>query len=122
MKDRLHNTTMWAIVLEALRDDVVRKRLRLDATRLEILKRSRYVLVTGDIAPEQSDLKGSAPPRPLLRFDASFCDAAFAAVTPEWNPVLAAEIDDGERATAFYRLSALPSYLDKLAEQLDAGQ
>lgn len=120
MKDRLHNVTMWAVLLEALRNDGARRHLRLDATYLETLKRSRYVLVTGDFASEQPDLRGSADPRALLQFDASFCDAAFAAVTPSWNPVLRSEVGEGNRGTAFYRLSALPSYLDQLEGLLDA--
>jgi hypothetical protein len=117
MKDRLHNVTMWAVLLETLRDETARKHLRLDATHLETLKRSRYVLVTGDFAVEQPDLRGSADPRALLQFDASFCDAAFAAVTQAWNPVLASEASE-IRGSAFYRLSALPSYLALLEASL----
>lgn len=117
MKDRLHNVTMWAVLLETLRNEAARKHLRLDATHLETLKRSRYVLVTGDFAVEQPDLRGSADPRALLQFDASFCDAAFAAVTPAWNPVLASAASE-VRGSAFYRLSALPSYLAVLEASL----
>jgi hypothetical protein len=117
MKDRLHNVTMWAVFLEALRNEEARRHLRLDAAHLDTLRRSRYVLVTGDIAEQQPDLRGSADPRALLQFDASFCDAAFAAVTPEWNSTLKSEVD-GVRESAFYRLSALPSYLDELEAAL----
>ncbi|HST34831.1 MAG TPA: hypothetical protein VLJ80_15075 [Solirubrobacteraceae bacterium] len=121
MKDRLHNVTMWAVLLETLRDEAARKHLRLDASHLETLKRSRYVLVTGDFAEEQPDLRGGADPRALLQFDASFCDAAFAAVTPEWNSSLKTEVTS-VRETAFYRLSALPGYLDALEVLIESGQ
>jgi hypothetical protein len=69
------------------------------------------VLITGDLAVEQPDLRGSADARALLQFDASFCDAAFVAVTPEWNSTLKSAVVAGVRESAFYRLSALPSYL-----------
>ena len=120
MKDRLHNVTMWALLLEVLRDEVARSRLCLDAAHLDTLKRSKYVLVTGDFATEQPDLRGDGDPRALLQFDASFCDAAFAAVTPEWNPGLASDVTE-VRETAFYRLSALPRYLEALENALEAG-
>lgn len=113
MKDRLHNVTMWAVLLETLRDEVAREHLRLNAAHLSTLKKSRYILITGDFAVEQPDLKGDGDPRALLQFDASFCDAAFAAVTPEWNPGLASTVTK-VRETAFYRFSALPSYLAAL--------
>jgi hypothetical protein len=119
MKDRLHNVTMWAVLLETLRNEEARRHLRLNAAHLETLKRSRYVLVTGDLAVEQPDLRGSADARALLQFDASFCDAAFAAVTPEWNSTLKSDVD-GIRESAFYRLSALPGYLNAL-ELLASG-
>lgn len=120
MKDRLHSVTMWALLLEVLRDEVAGPRLCLDAAHLDTLKRSRYVLVTGDFAAEQPDLRGDGDPRALLQFDASFCDAAFAAVTPRWNPGLKSQVSE-VRETAFYRLSALPSYLEALEKALDAG-
>jgi hypothetical protein len=120
MKDRLHNVTMWAILLETLRNDVARRHLRLSAAHLDTLKRSRYILITGDFAAEQPDLRGDGDPRALLQFDASFCDAAFAAVTQEWNPGLKSSVSE-VRETAFYRLSALPEYLIQLEKLLDAG-
>jgi hypothetical protein len=120
MKDRLHNVTMWAILLETLRNDVARRHLQLDAAHLETLQRSRYVLITGDFASEQPDLRGDGDPRALLQFDASFCDAAFAAVTQQWNSTLRSRVDE-VRDTAFYRLSALPDYLVQLERLLDAG-
>ena len=120
MKDRLHNVTMWAILLETLRDEAARKHLYLDAAHLSTLRKSRYILITGDFAAEQPDLKGDGDPRALLQFDASFCDAAFAAVTPEWNPGLASKVTE-VRETAFYRLSALPSYLDALGKTAGSG-
>jgi hypothetical protein len=120
MKDRLHGVTMWAILLETLRNDAARRHLKLDAAHLDTLQRSRYVLITGDFATEQPDLRGDGDPRALLQFDASFCDAAFAAVTQEWNPRLRSSVTE-VRETAFYRLSALPEYLIQLERLLDAG-
>ena len=120
MKDRLHNVTMWAILLDVLRSDDAKAHLQLDAVHLETLRNSRYVLVTGDIAAEQPDLRGKDA-RELLQFDASFCDAAFAAVTEEWNASLPGDVRDVDtRDTAFYRLSALPTYLEALAAETEA--
>lgn len=112
MKDRLHGVTMWAMVVECLRSSAVREHFGLSAKHVDTLARSKYVVVTGDIATEQPDLRGTDP-RALLQFDVSFCDAAFAAVTQEWNSQLAgaATAPPGGRTDAFYRLSALPSYL-----------
>jgi hypothetical protein len=83
-KERLHQATMWAMLLRIVRDPELCKKFEIDPENIDRWKRCRYVGVIGDFAVEQPDLR--AEPRRLLQFDFSFFDYTFAAVTEKWCP------------------------------------
>lgn len=102
-KERLHQATMWAILLQIVREPELSKKFDIEVANVERWKKCRYVGVIGDFAVEQPDLRGE--PRRLLQFDFSFFDYTFAVVTEAWCPGFPSRYDPSN-AKSIYRLSA----------------
>lgn len=107
LKERLHQATMWAMTVQILRDSYMSAKFNM-TTESPILKKCKYILITGDVAAEQPDLRKKA--RKLLQFDFSFFDATFAAITEEWNAEMPSHYD----ATQMCRMSAVREMLISL--------
>jgi hypothetical protein len=56
-KERLHQATMWAILLQILRDPKLSAKFEIEVDDIALWKRCRYVGVIGDFAVEQPDLR-----------------------------------------------------------------
>jgi hypothetical protein len=121
LKERLHQATMWAMLLKIVSDSRLREIFNITTQSSALMKNCKYALVSGDFAEEQPDLKKSVP-RNLIRFDFSFFDFVFAAVTSEWNPNIPSKFNPNKNSQQMYRLSVLREVLLSLKSYTDSNE
>lgn len=121
LKDRLHNVTMWQLAKNIALDENMSKTLGLVAKNPQKLNQVYYCLACADIAQEQRDLEKA--PRRKIKFDVSFLDFAFAAVTgDELDHLASAVSEQGRGNDLFHRMSAIGTMLTYIDTEYEKGK